>query len=1140
MSRWIMGLCALFVLAMASPANAASYERVGSLFDNPFSGTGDGIAIHQQRAALKNSSGRLYLTDVVNDQIRVFDPTETGATEGTAFGAGEVTDPLGIAVDQETGAIYVSDDNDIVKYTGSGVLDAGFTSPGVTGPLAFDQAADELVVGDRATNQIRRYTPTGATAGPAFDGSNGAAAFAGLQDVAVTSTGDIIVVDSDGDPAQGTGTSRVERYSAAGEHEVNFGPVAGAATVAVVPGNDHVLVSGNQDGVARAEKPSLSIFDPATPGTPSETVTVDDSMNGATIRGLAAGAGPSARLYVVGDVDALYGGGYGNVTVQTYQAPAAPTLGQVRAAPTVSSVSLTANIDPELSATKYRYEYGTTTAYGKATLPQSIPAGMKPVAATSYVTGLTAQTTYHYRVIATNAIGETTGPDQTFTTASATRPKDTCPNAAIRAVQDSQGLPDCRAYEQVTPVDKNGGNVSLGTPVQGARAPGAVAFTSSTGLPGGTASMAIGWYRSKRSASGWVTDSYDLPQLNPGVTIVQATRWISPDVSKSVGASTAALTPATVPGETGVYARDLDTDTLSLLAQDPTVPQSTRLYNQFMDVARGPVFGATASLDHVIFDTEADLGHGAPTGMQHVWESTDGQLRLVDRMPDGSPSSTGANTGTTASTYARQFPRFMSDDGSSIFFTRPEGPGVPRGTIYVRRNGSETRLVSHSQRTGDDPIIPATGWFAGASSDGRYAYFQSDLRLTDDANGDGNYLYRADVENDEIILIAGEGEAQEKAVERISADGQRVYFVTAEPLVPGVPPSGAKLYLWDHGALRYLADMTGTANWAFGMTEDGRYAEFSTPNSPAGYDATSPACGGPCPQMYSYDAEADVVRCMTCVASGTSGGAGLGVLSQGLVVYAPTPVLDDGTFLFDTPDALVPEDVNRKRDVYAWKDGKAMLLSTGTDRNDAFFADLSADGTDIYFGTFGRLVAQDTDSLRDIYSVRRDGGLVSQNLPVKPPTECSADSCQGPSVAPGAPPVAGSVRFEGLATPPSTPVVSGSVKVSKVKPVTGTAVTLSVKVNTPGRVAVSGAGLSVASRTVSKAGTYRIVVRLSARGRKSLARTHRLVVQATVRFAPSAGSPRSARVALTFTTKKAKGRASKQASRENSNAKGGR
>lgn len=80
--------------------------------------------------------------------------------------------------------------------------------------------------------------------------------------------------------------------------------------------------------------------------------------------------------------------------------------------------TVTGSVDPNLLDTTWRFEYGATTAYGQKSPPQTAPASTVTTAPVGAVlTGLKANTTYHYRVIAANAAGSTAGPDLTFRTA---------------------------------------------------------------------------------------------------------------------------------------------------------------------------------------------------------------------------------------------------------------------------------------------------------------------------------------------------------------------------------------------------------------------------------------------------------------------------------------------------------------------------------------------------------------------------------------------------------------------------------------------------------------------------------------------------------------------------------------------------
>jgi hypothetical protein len=106
--------------------------------------------------------------------------------------------------------------------------------------------------------------------------------------------------------------------------------------------------------------------------------------------------------------------------------PAAATTGPASAV-TDRSATLSGSVNPKGSPTSYRFEYGPTSAYGSSTPAVAAGSGKNAVAAVASLDGLTPATTYHYRVVATNAGGPTKGSDQTFTTGSAQPPAPTSP-----------------------------------------------------------------------------------------------------------------------------------------------------------------------------------------------------------------------------------------------------------------------------------------------------------------------------------------------------------------------------------------------------------------------------------------------------------------------------------------------------------------------------------------------------------------------------------------------------------------------------------------------------------------------------------------------------------------------------------------
>jgi hypothetical protein len=84
---------------------------------------------------------------------------------------------------------------------------------------------------------------------------------------------------------------------------------------------------------------------------------------------------------------------------------------------TYGSAILLGSVGPHGSNTSYYFQYGPTRAYGAQTGLADAPAGVVTVHAAIPVTGLQPLTRYHYRLIAVNAGGATTGVDRVFTTA---------------------------------------------------------------------------------------------------------------------------------------------------------------------------------------------------------------------------------------------------------------------------------------------------------------------------------------------------------------------------------------------------------------------------------------------------------------------------------------------------------------------------------------------------------------------------------------------------------------------------------------------------------------------------------------------------------------------------------------------------
>jgi LPXTG-site transpeptidase (sortase) family protein len=90
---------------------------------------------------------------------------------------------------------------------------------------------------------------------------------------------------------------------------------------------------------------------------------------------------------------------------------------------TQSGAQLNGTVNPKDDSTSVVFEYGLDTSYGNLiTADQSPVAGTDNVSVSASLSGLSSETAYHYRVVATNSAGTTQGLDQTFTTSAQGEP----------------------------------------------------------------------------------------------------------------------------------------------------------------------------------------------------------------------------------------------------------------------------------------------------------------------------------------------------------------------------------------------------------------------------------------------------------------------------------------------------------------------------------------------------------------------------------------------------------------------------------------------------------------------------------------------------------------------------------------------
>jgi hypothetical protein len=115
--------------------------------------------------------------------------------------------------------------------------------------------------------------------------------------------------------------------------------------------------------------------------------------------------------------------------------PPAPTVTTESASGVATpDATLHATVNPNGVATKYTFQYGTSTSYGSETPAGEAGAGTSNVAVQAAVAGLNAGTTYYFRIVASSAIGESLGGPVAFTT----QPPPTATTSAASEVHQEQ------------------------------------------------------------------------------------------------------------------------------------------------------------------------------------------------------------------------------------------------------------------------------------------------------------------------------------------------------------------------------------------------------------------------------------------------------------------------------------------------------------------------------------------------------------------------------------------------------------------------------------------------------------------------------------------------------------------------------
>lgn len=149
-------------------------------------------------------------------------------------------------------------------------------------------------------------------------------------------------------------------------------------------------------------------------GSESTVGTVSTASVSAAISGLTPGTLYHFRV-VATNPD-----GSANGNDRTFTTPGPPVVATTTATLVgETAATLNGTVDPSGLATNYRFEYGTDTSYGQTSPLGSAGNGSTATSVSAAISGLTAGTTYHYRLVASSSAGTVRGSDMTLTTLSA-------------------------------------------------------------------------------------------------------------------------------------------------------------------------------------------------------------------------------------------------------------------------------------------------------------------------------------------------------------------------------------------------------------------------------------------------------------------------------------------------------------------------------------------------------------------------------------------------------------------------------------------------------------------------------------------------------------------------------------------------